>query len=116
MPQRLNISNTPHAYDTHAEFAGVAHSLYFRWNWRTGDWRLSIQRTSDSVWLAVDRRVSSGGILAEVEGGQLRAFGADPYPRNALGDSLYILYYTADDLATFANPDGSFDPAAVLVS
>ena len=113
---RLNLQNEPDAYNTLVELGGVNYRLLLRWNWRTSDWRLSVQDTRDDSFLATNRRISSHSVVvAFPDGGSLQAFGGDVYDANALGVTLNVYYYTRQDvlgLLTFAAT--GFDPQFTL--
>ena len=115
MPQILSTPNHPHAYDSVATFSEVEYAMLFRWNWRTGDWRVSISNSDTEEVVVTNRRLSPGGLVAEIEGGVLVAMGQDPYPREALGEELYLQYIPAEELAEDL-ADGPVDPDFVLVT
>lgn len=113
---RIGLQNDPYAYNTLADLDGVVYRFLVRWNWRTSDWRISIQDTSNNQYIVTNRRISPGQILAVLPGqATIQAFGADPYNKEALGVTLRVYYYTLDDVVnlTAANVVGS-DPQFTL--
>lgn len=115
MALSIPLQSDPHAYDTRVTIDRVRYLFLLRWNWRSGDWRISVQDTGTGEWLATGRRISPGAMTVRFPHGELHAFGEDPYTRAALGDSLYVLYYPdseIDDLKAAATPQ---DPPFALV-
>tara|TARA_Y100001973_G_scaffold92076_1_gene141397 strand:- start:999 stop:1166 length:168 start_codon:yes stop_codon:yes gene_type:complete len=48
--------------------------------------------------------------------GAIFAFGADPYPKEALGDTLYLIYYTDEELTALQTAEAlGADPTFALV-
>lgn len=113
---RIGLQNDPYAYNTLAELDGVVYRFLVRWNWRTSDWRISIQDTRNSRYIVTNRRISPGSIVTAMpNGASIQAFGADPYNKEALGVTLELYYYTRQDVLnlTAANVIGS-DPQFTL--
>ena len=118
MALRVQLANDPYSYDDpNVELGGVRYIFQVRWNWRTGDWRLSVKNPADGSYVCKGRRISPGAHVAIFpDGGELHAFGNDPYERTDLGSSVYVLYYTAAEIEELAvaNSLGS-DPTFTLV-
>lgn len=113
MPKIIPLRNLGPAFDLLADIGGLACTLFVRWSFRTLDWRVSIRRESDGVYLATHRRISPGGRLAALPHGSLYAFGTDPYSRDDLGRNLIVRFYSTAELADLAGaPPG---PAFKLV-
>lgn len=115
MPARIDLQNDPHAYDVFVTLGGVRYLLYLRWNWRAGDWRVSVQRASDDVWIAAGRRLSPGSMTVDMPDGELHAFGADIYERSALGRSLFLYYYTDAEILTLKDVAEPVESEVVIV-
>lgn len=116
MPFSIPLNNDPHAYDTRIELGGVVYLTQVRWNWRSGDWRISMQNTLTGSYVATSRRISSGTMCVRLPLGAIFAFGADPYPKEALGDTLYLIYYTDEELTALQTAEAlGADPTFALV-
>lgn len=110
MPVQIPLQNDPHAYDIRVELDQVRYLFAMRWNWRAGDWRVSIQNVNTGEWVATGRRLSPGSMVADFPNGQLHAFGDDPYYRSSLGNQLYVIYYTDAELSTLQSQAFDSDP------
>ena len=61
------------------------------------------------------RRLSPGWLTSRVVGGEIHTFGPDPYRREDLGKSLYLLFYTTDELRSLSSDQVlGADPTFVL--
>lgn len=90
------------------------YTLQMRWNWRSSGWRLTaISETTQEV-VAANRRLSPGTMTAKIPGGELHTYGPDPYPVDALGDTLTVIFFSDEELPDIirASQIGS-DPAFV---
>lgn len=91
---------------------GTQYRLTLTWRDRTASWYADLH-TVAGVAIAVGRRVSPGltllyGLqLANWDGGDILAFGPDPYVRSDLGSAVRLWYYTAAELSAATTPAAS---------
>lgn len=110
----LSLQIDSWAADVPVLLGGRNYLFQFRWNYRSSDWRASVQDEATSEWLCVSRRVSPGGSLLQIpDVGELRAFGADPYALEDLGGALRLEWLPFEEV-TREDAFG-LDPIPVLV-
>ena len=98
MPTRLRLSGNSLADDVPETINDVPVVLKLRWNIRTADWRISVMRQEDEVYLLTSRRLSPGWAYPLL-GGSLQIYGQDPYDRQDLGRRLGVWWWSDEDLA-----------------
>lgn len=108
---RLSIDISSLASDLPITLVDRRLLFQFRWNYRTEDWRVSVQDAADLSWLCVARRVSPGSILLDLDEGLLVPYGADPYLEADLGRSLGLEFLPAD----VESDVGDRDPTPTLI-
>lgn len=115
MATTISLQNDPTAYDTRVTLDKVRYLFQLRWNWRSGDWRITVQNVATGEYIATSRRLSPGAMTVRFPGGELHTFGEDPYIRGSLGSSLYVLYYTDKEITDLKIAAASgLDPAFTL--
>ena len=112
MAYQIRVNSNRYIVDQLVELAGVKYTLQLRWNHRTGDWRMSLRRAEDDVYVLTAKRVSPGAVYP-IEGGSLQVYGQDPYDRRDLGRRVQLWWWTTEELAT-ATAIYPTDPAFAL--
>jgi hypothetical protein len=113
MPARLNLSGNKPAIDSTLTIGDTTYDVSLRWNWRAGDWRISLRRQDTGEYDVVSRRLSPGGEI-NVPGGVLATYGPDPYDRRALGSTLTVQFYTDAEILESIDLEQQ-DPTFALV-
>jgi hypothetical protein len=106
--QRLTVPLGGIAFDTVATLgsAQTRYALSFRWNTRSGDWRVTIRPEASKDPLYTSARVSPGAMLAKLPEGEIHVFGDDPYGYDALNKSLVLYFYPVEELRSGASALG----------
>lgn len=116
MPIQLRLSGASFAYDVPETINDVPVILKLRWNYRTADWRISVLRQEDEVYLLTSKRLSPGWSYPLLDG-SLQVYGQDPYSQADLGRRLSVWWWSDEELAAQRadNPNIERDPDFVLV-
>jgi hypothetical protein len=113
-PTVFRLPSTSVDYSIVLLIDGEKFPCRLQWNWRAGDWRISIHDLEGNS-IATSRRISPGGVVARMPNGGLFASGPDPYNMEDLGDLLQLVYYSDDAVRDAFTDTLEFDPVPSLV-